>query len=274
MRFLALVHYTLRETLSQKIMILLVAVLTVIVGVFVFAVSVNAANGVVESVSIYGSKPIVSSDLPSLFPNIAGLLIVFIFVSTVVLCVIATAHIIPESLANGSVALFLSKPLSRASVLLGRYCGVVLGIAATQIYFVGGLWIVFSLKTGAWDFSFLLICIPLVLSFASMFAVMALLGVVSKSTGLVAAVAFVHATYLSEILARQPFSLRSFSQTTVLQKVVGVLYYILPQVSDLRDSAVRILGGQPVFLSPFLVAILSSAAMLGAAVLIFRRMDF
>ena len=112
------------------------------------------------------------------------------------------------------------------------------------------------------------------LSFASMFALMALLGILSKSTGLVAAVGFVHATYLTEVLSRQSLSLPSFTETTALQKAVGALYYILPQVSDLRDGAVRILGGQPVFLSPYLVTILSSAAMLGAAILIFRRMDF
>ncbi|MBI1803110.1 MAG: hypothetical protein HYR77_01455 [Ignavibacteria bacterium] len=274
MKFLALVRYTMRETLSQKIMILLFAVLTVVIGLFVFTISLNAVNGVVESVSIYGSKPIASSELPSLIPDTAQVFIVFIFIATVVLCVITTAHVIPESLAAGTVVLFLSKPLSRASILLGRYCGVVLGIATIQVYFAGGLWIVYSLKTGGWDFSLLLVCIPLVLSFASMFALMTLLGVAFRSTGLVAAVAFVHATYLTEILAHHAWSSRSFSDVSVLQRAVGALYYILPQVADLRDSAVHILKGQPVFLASYIVAVFSGAVMLAAAVTMFRRMDF
>jgi len=223
-------------------------------------------------VSIYGSAPVSSAELPSLVSTTAEAFIVFIFIATVVLCVIATAHIIPESLAGGAVVLFLSKPLSRAAVLLGRYCGVVLGVALIQVCFTGGLWIVYSLKIGAWNFPFLLICIPLVLSFASMFALMTLLGVASKSTGLVAAVAFVHVTYLTELLARA--SSGSFSEAGVVKKTAHVLYYLLPQVADLRNGAVHILGNQPVTIAPYIAAILSGAALLCAAVWMFRRMDF
>jgi len=273
-RFVALVRYTLRETLSQKIILLLAAVLTVVIGLFVFAISINAANGAAESVSIYGSKPIASAELPSLIPNLAGVFIIFIFIATVVLCVIATAHIIPESLAGGTVVLFLSKPLSRSSILLARYAGVVLGVAAVQVYFAAGMWIVYSMKIGAWHPSFLLICVPLAMSFAATFAMMAALGVASGSTGLVAAVAFVHVTYLTEMLARQASSIRSFGEASIPQKIVAAVYYILPQVSDLRDSATQILKDQPVSVSPFMVSILSSAAMLAVAVTLFRRMDF
>ena len=271
MRGLWLVYYTMREMLVQRVILLLVAVLTVVIGIFIFTIHFKATSGVIETVSIYGSRP---TALTGYSPYLADIFIGFIFTATVVLCIIATAHVIPEFLTNGTVELFLSRPISRHAILFARYFGVVLGTMLIQLYLIAACWVVFSLKVGAWDVLFPLSVLPLSLAFSSIYVWVVLLGVYFRSTSLSATAAFLYVVFLGELLASQGKSVHSFGEADILHKLIVLLYYVLPQAADLRECAAQLLKGQPIAFYPLILALFSSASIFGVAALRFRRSDF
>lgn len=273
MKFLALAQYTIKETISQKVILLLLGVLTMLIVVFIFGVHIVEENGVVREVSFYGGKPFTSTDLSLFLPALTETFVTFVFMATVVLCIVATAHVIAESLSDGTMTLFLSRPLSRISVLLCRYSGVSVAVGMIQLYFVLGFWLVLVGKTGMAHIALLLTFPPLFVSFASIFAFMCLLGMFSKSTGLATILALVHVFFISNVLAWPERFLLAVGDNGVLRSVVGIAYYTLPQIADLRTNALNALRTGSFVLPPLAFSMLSAVLALGMAAIRFRRMD-
>ena len=286
MKFFAIIQYTIKETISQKVILLLLVVLTILLAVFIFGVHISAKNGVVEEMSLLGGKPMTSSCeladrpassmsvTPSFLSGLAEMLIALAFLGTLVLCTIATAHTIPESLVNGTIILFLSRPLSRTSVLLGRYLGVALAVGMIQLYLVLGFWLVFIGKAGSIN-PFVLLTFPfLFISFASMFAWICLIGIISKSTGMASIFALLHVFALSALLANPGRLLGIFQNSQAVQWLVRIAYYALPQLTDLQKSATNVLAVGSFETAPIAFSLLSAVLALVVSVLVFRRMDF
>lgn len=274
MKFLAIIGYALRVTISQKIMIVLLTVLTIIIGLFIFTIHIDAVGGYIKSISIYGSKPMTSEELPMIMPTLGEIYITFIFLAMVVLCIITTAHIIPESLSNGTIDLFLSKPLSRASIVLGMFVGVILAVALVQLYFIVSFWFVLNIKTGSWNWMFPLTFVPLILSFISIFSLMVFVGIISKSTGVVIAIALGHVLLLSNLLSTRGGSFGLLSGNIFFRGSKEVLYYLLPQYSDLYTFAKHLLLGQQFQVTVLFYPILPCTVFIILSMYIFQRMDF
>ena len=66
------------------------------------------------------------------------------------LAVFASAGLVAAVFEPGRIELLLSKPVSRTHLLLGRYLGNVLVVAANMVYLVLGSWIIFGMKTDVW----------------------------------------------------------------------------------------------------------------------------
>ncbi|MDI6767797.1 MAG: ABC transporter permease subunit [Bacteroidota bacterium] len=274
MKFLSFIGYTLKETISQKIMIMLLVVLTIIIGLFILVIHIDAVNGNINSVSIYDSKPITAEELPLILSTMREIYVMFIFLATVVLCIITTAHIIPESMTNGTLDLFLSRPLSRASFIIGKFIGVIAAVASIQMYFTLGLWIVLNLKVNSWNWMFPLTIIPLILSFISIYSLMLFIGVLSKSTGVVIAGSLGHVIFLSNLLAKQGNGNGLFFDNSLFKFVRKTLYYLLPQYSDLFKFTNNLLAGQQLQIALLSYPILASLVFLIFSILYFRRIDF
>ena len=60
------------------------------------------------------------------------------------------------SSGSGRIALLLSKPIGRTTLLLGRYLGNLLVVALNHIYLVGAVWLILAVKTNIWNYRFLL----------------------------------------------------------------------------------------------------------------------
>jgi ABC-type transport system involved in multi-copper enzyme maturation permease subunit len=273
MKFAALVMYMLKETFSQKVIILLCIILNIILGILVLGLHIEASGGVVESVSIYGSKPFTATEAMNMLPIFVDIYVTFGFYATVVLCIVATAHMVPDILSNGTMVLFLSKPLTRLSIIIGMYCGITLAVALIQVYFLGGVCAIFAIKTGATNFSFIMVLIPLFLAFAVMFSLMELLSFITRSTGLIIAVALFHVVVLSNVLANREKIIFAHIHNDVLRRSIDALYYFLPQVSELRLNAVDILSRHASTPLPATLSALLCVAFLLITYLRFRKMD-
>src|SRR5207249_4538337 len=115
-----------------------------------------------------------------------------------------------------------------------------------QLYFIGCFWITFSTKVGSWNLLFPLAALPLGLSFGSVYAFMLLFGVLLRSTAFTTVIGLIYVLLLSNLLAsREKYVVSMASHARVIGKLMDVLYYSLPQISDLRKSAVQLLLNEP-----------------------------
>ena len=95
---------------------------------------------------------------------------------------LATAPIIPQMFDPNSIALLLSKPISRSFLFLARFLGGCAYTFVCATYLLVGLWLLFGLRLGVWSDGFLR-CIPIyVYLFAIYYTVSALVGVIWKNT--------------------------------------------------------------------------------------------
>jgi len=99
-----------------------------------------------------------------------------------ILALISTASIIPDFVASGSIELTLSKPIGRMRLFLSKYLTGLLFVALQVIVFTGACFMVIGFRGGSWEWSIWL-AVPIVMLFFSyLFAVCALVGLVTRST--------------------------------------------------------------------------------------------
>jgi ABC-type transport system involved in multi-copper enzyme maturation permease subunit len=102
------------------------------------------------------------------------------FIATI-LALVSTAGIFPEFLTGGAVDLYLSKPIGRLRLFLTKYLTGLTFVALQVLAFCTASFFVIGLRGDVWEPA-IFISVPLVLLFFSyLFAVMVLLGVLTRS---------------------------------------------------------------------------------------------
>jgi ABC-type transport system involved in multi-copper enzyme maturation permease subunit len=190
------------------------------------------------------------------------------------LAVFASSGLIPSVLEPGRIALLLSKPLTRATLLLGRYAGNLLVVLINHIYLIGSIWIIIGLKTGIWETRFL-VAIPIsVFTFSVLLCVVVLFGVLSESAALSTMVA-VALMLVSAILAQRSFVVRLLDSEWSRQLWLA-LYWFIPKVFDLGNALRQIilLDRQVDLLTPVLTSAAFGLGVMIMAIHLFRRKDF
>lgn len=94
---------------------------------------------------------------------------------------IITAFFIPNMLRKGSVDLFISKPIGRSQLLIYKYIGGLTFVLLVTTFTVGGIWIVFGLRSGYWNPNFLAVIPILTFTFAIIYAMSTLIAVFTRS---------------------------------------------------------------------------------------------
>jgi ABC-type transport system involved in multi-copper enzyme maturation permease subunit len=189
------------------------------------------------------------------------------------LAVFASAGLVSAVFEPGRIELLLSKPVSRTHLLLGRYAGNVLAIAANVVYLVGGSWIVFGLKTGVWGWGFPLSSLCTIFIFSVLLAVLVLIGVLWDSAAVAIMVTFAM-MIITPILA-QKATLERLLSSEWSRDVVRVLYYTLPKISDVSAIVWDLITDQPVdSWMPVWSTALFGAAVLGLGLWRFQRRSF
>lgn len=164
------------------------------------------------------------------------------------LALVWTAGFLPESLRPGTASVLLAKPVRRGSLLLGKYLGVLLVVAAQAAVFVVGTWMALGMRTGLWSPDYLL-CLPiLVLHFALAFAATTLLAVWARNTMTCAlgsllfwviCCAMNYGRHAS--VAAASASNNVATQTTGFRWAREAAYWVLPKPADLLILLDRVL---------------------------------
>jgi uncharacterized coiled-coil protein SlyX len=101
--------------------------------------------------------------------------------AAIIIALISTAGIIPSMVTSGAIDTLLSKPIGRVRLFLTKYITGLLFVLLQVAVFALGTLLVIGLRAGVWEWTILL-AVPIVTVFYSyLFAICALVGLVSKS---------------------------------------------------------------------------------------------
>ena len=269
MIFLTLILGTLREAIAKKIFLGFFVISTIIILVFLLVVNVDSVEGMVDVMETTGDDAVrqlvISSQVFLL--DISYLLII-------TFCLISVSSFIPSMLEKGNIDLLLSKPISRAKIILGKFSGGVVLIFFSLVYLLGFVWFILSAKSGYWHFPFLYSILWLTLSFAVIYSLVIFLGLTTKSSILTIIITLFFVFVISPFLSGRE-TVFNVIKNDVFIFIINFFYYILPKPFEINTIGSNIIMGEPILsYQPLITSVLFMVAMLSVSILYFRKRDY
>jgi len=232
---LTIIKNTFREALAKKIFIGYYIFYAIVILFMIFLVNMDAVEGVM---SLADEKAIVRQVETGFFMLSWNLIIFFSLIST--------ASFIPSMLEKGTIDLLISKPISRSMILLSKYLGAVLFVFLSMVFLLGSIWLILSLKSGFWDFTFLLSILWLTFAFAVMYSIVVIVGLTTQSTVISILVNFFLIFVLCPILSIREAVVFSLVTNDTVKFVFDFLYYVLPKPGEIRDITNAMIMNEPI----------------------------
>jgi ABC-type transport system involved in multi-copper enzyme maturation permease subunit len=269
----ALVQDTFREAFARKIFWGLFGLSTLMILFFMFIMRIDIVEGATATLTLFGQQSGRTRDVDRIVKDAYGGIATFLYTWGMALSVFASSGLIPSVLEPGRIELILSKPVSRAHILLGRFIGNVAVIGVNATYLVVGVWIIFGVKTRIWGIEFLWAILTTVFIFAVLLTVVVLVGVLFESAAL-ATMVTVGLMILSPILAQTSTMTRLLSSETT-RTIWRTLYQVLPKIFDVGRMTLDLVRSRPAgSLEPIYTSAIFGAVVLGGALYVFSRRDF
>ncbi|QDT17799.1 ABC transporter permease [Alienimonas californiensis] len=95
----------------------------------------------------------------------------------VLIALLVTASLIPQTFEAGAIDLLLSKPVYRTATFLTKFAGGCVFVGLAGLYLCGGLWLIAGVRLGVWDAGLIAAAGILVMQFAVLYSVSAAVGV-------------------------------------------------------------------------------------------------
>ena len=146
---LALIKDTFREALARRIFWGLFGCCTLLLLFLTFILRIDVVAGALATVSIFGNT-LPTTNVQNLVQQTQSVIAMALYFMGMALAIFASAGLVAAMFEPGRIELLLSKPVSRTHLLVGRYVGNLLVVAANIIYLVGGSWLIFGIKTEVW----------------------------------------------------------------------------------------------------------------------------
>jgi ABC-type transport system involved in multi-copper enzyme maturation permease subunit len=268
--FLALIVTTFREAVAKKIFLGFFLIATVIILIFLFVVNVDSIESMVDMMEATGPDAV-----KQLVINFEVLILNISYLLIITFCLIAVSSFIPSMVEKGNIDVLLSKPISRIKIILGKFAGGVALIFISLVYLLGFVWIILSSKSGFWHFPFLSSILWLTLSFAVIYSLIILIGLLTNSTILSILIGMLLTFILSPVLFAREQIIFPLTDSSVVKFIFNFLYYILPKPSDLNSISSAIITGEPVASwQPVITSVLFMLVMLSLSILYFRKKDY
>jgi len=198
----------------------------------------------------------------------------------IILGIVGIVGLIPSMLEKGTIDLFLSKPLNRLELLMARALGAIAGIALNLLYFFAGIWLIFGLKLGVWQWGFLSSVLYLIFAFVCLFSISTLAGLLTRSAGFSIIITLIYCV-ISWILEIRERGLFLFSDNVVYRYIVDGLYYITPQFNAMLSNSTLVIGKSPLnpytadfTYLPFVYSFFSTSLIYLLSIWYFSRQDY
>jgi ABC-type transport system involved in multi-copper enzyme maturation permease subunit len=269
---LALIDDTFQEARARWLFWGLFALSTLLILLFLFVLKIDLVEGAVSLFGVQSTTRMV--DVHRFVIASYSWVSVILYVWGTFLAIFASSGLIPSVLEPGRISLLLSKPVTRQMRLLGRYTGNVLIVGANHVYLICSIWLVIGIKTGIWEGRFLLSIAASLFIFSILLCVVVLVGVISESAALSVMIS-VAIMLISTILGQRQLVVRLLSSEWS-RELWQTLYWIVPKVYDLAAALRQIIvyDREVDWFTPVWTSAIFGAAVLSAALYIFKRRDF
>jgi ABC-type transport system involved in multi-copper enzyme maturation permease subunit len=201
----------------------------------------------------------------------------FLFTLAMMFFIFGAATIMPDTLAAGTVDLFLSKPLDRLRFYLGKYLGGLLIIAANVAIFLGLSFAILTAKSGHANWNYLAGGLMVLFAFAVLNAIIHLFGVLLRSSVFSILMGYL----LYSVVDTAVESLHGLVKVGMLElpgwaeSLVNVAWYVLPNFGSMKASAgSMIMGVSIVDWTPLWTSGLFGLVMLALGYWIFSRKEY
>ena len=166
----------------------------------------------------------------------------------VLLSIVVTAFFIPNMLRKGAVDLLLVRPLSRPQLLIYRYISGIIYVGTTVGLMVTAAWFVLGLRSGIWKPGILLSVPVITFFFAILYAVSAMVGVVTRSpvTAILLTCLIWFGLWILGLVYGYMDSTRGMpgENDAWAYPLVDTLHAVLPRTTDLDLLLRKVLMGQ------------------------------
>ncbi len=262
---------TFREAFSRKIFLFFAGISTFILLVFL------AVFLFTDVAALFGSVKINGKELSGSNPAVAAIKMFILnplYGLGLFLAIFSSASFIPHMLEKGNIDLLLSKPISRRQLIFGKFLGGVAVVFVNIFYLVFGIWLMIGYGLHDWSISFLLSSLVITFTFALLYSLMILLGIVSRSSVLAMMISYLVFLILSPILSAKD-TIATFLNSEIFTAIMTFLYYVVPQTSDLGSILNTIALGSPIeSYSPIFVSLAFIIAAIEFSIFVFSKKDY
>ncbi len=276
MKISALIVHTFRELFAKTILYILLGISTLVIAVMLLGLSASESDGMV-SVLVFGGTmgpPMPVDKFAEIVMMLQTALANGLYAGIVLFGVFATASVIPDMLEKGTVDLYLSKPISRTELLLGKYLGAIAVMFANALYFIGALWLIVGIKLGVWNVYFLLSALTLTFIFLCLYSIVVFLGVWTRNTAVTIIGAFFYLFVVGPLLQSREQTLFLLSQNELYHKIINGMYYLLPQLSAVQENLKAQITGEGLEWRPVIQAFLCAVVIFLGSTEVLKRKDF
>jgi ABC-type transport system involved in multi-copper enzyme maturation permease subunit len=270
---LIIIQFTIREALARKAFLFFTGVtMLVLLGALLFFSLINF-----DTLMGISNSSIVGRSVGETINSIVVTIIINPLANLgLLLAIFSSASFVPVLLEKGNIDLFLSKPVSRVQLLLGKYLGVVLYVFINMFILVSGVWLIVSIKFGYWDAFFLTLSVMITFTFAVLYSLILFFGVLTKSSILGMMLAYLIFLILSPVMLLYKEKLNEFVSSELIKALLDGLYFIIPQTAELMGLALidLAMGKGIVNVQPVLTSFLFLILFLVFSLFLFRRKDF
>ncbi len=262
--------YTFKEALSKKVFITFFAITTFMLAISALVFLSSNLNIVIKTVNIGPGQ----SFQNAISNGIKMMLVNPLFGGGLFLAIFSSSGFIPSMLEKGNIEILLSKPISRAELILGKYFGVSAMVLANIAYAILGFWLLIGFKFNYWDGSLLLAILTITFAFCLLYSLIILIGILTKSSLTAMMLTYLIFFVFSPLLSgREKVALFLGGEWT--KQLLDFFYYITPQTYEIGKITNEVVTGTGVSsYTPILVSTVFIIVTLFASIKIFERKDF
>ena len=276
MRTWALIVDTWREALARYTLLGFAVVSALFLLTLTFALNLDIVDGSLAAGTLFGKALEFHHGTRTIDTVVVTGQSVFagmLYVLGIFLAVFATGSQVPNLQRRGTVDLYVTRPITRTHLLLGRFLGAVTLVTVNLLLLCGGVFVIISVKTKVWNPRFLLATGLILVVFLSYLGFMYLVGVLSSSTPL--SIMLPYALYMISLPLAAHDRIAAAMDSRFWANVVHGLYWVLPKTAEVgRDLTAYVLGRTTPTLLPLATTAAFGAVCLAAAVATFNRKNF
>ena len=267
---------TLREAMARKVFLFFLGISAVVIIVLAIITGLTDTSSILNNVGNFSSgNKMEAGGIGNLVTMLEILIINTIANLGLLLAIFSSASFVPVMVEKGNIDLLLSKPISRAQLLWGKFFGGIFVVLINIAFLIIGVWLIISLKFSYWNFAVLWSILLITFAYAALNSVIVLFGVITKSSILGMMSAYFIYLILSPFLLAAKDRVIPFLNNKVLNTVLDGFYYIIPKTSELFGKDIfNLASGTNIEIQPIISSFLFLLLIMILSVEMFKRKDY